>query len=222
MQDAADAANECGAPVGGVVICAGSNYPSPGIRYAVTSSLTLTLDNPALVAVKATTGQGAVFVSGSSINDIVINALLFQSVQTSGTLSNGIGAVNSGTAGNTIIRMDNGTVTASGSSPFPGALLSSITNATNTGNALITLNGGQASNTGGGQGVSAQNSGMGNATVAMTGGSVSSATGTAMRAIVDNAASSGTASVAISGGTVRTASGTGVLSQSELGSAASL
>ncbi|MBB3656882.1 fibronectin-binding autotransporter adhesin [Rhizobium sp. BK650] len=217
--DAAEAANECGAPVAGAVTCAGNNYPSPGISYSVTSSLTLTLNNPALVAVKATTGQGAVFVSGSSTNDIVINALMFQSIQTSGTLSNGVGAVNSGTGGSTIIRMDTGTVIASGSSPLPGALLSSITNATNSGNALITLNGGQASNTGGGQGVSAQNAGTGNATVTMNGGLVSSTTGTAMRAIITNAASSGAAGVAISGGTMMTASGTGVLSQSERGSA---
>ena len=219
MPQSAYAVNECGAPVGGVVTCTGNNYPSPGIRYAVTSSLTLTLDNPALVAVKTTTGQGAVFVGGSSINDIVINALLFQSVQATGILSNGIGAVDSGTAGSAVIRMDTGTVTASGSSTFPGALLASINNSAGTGNALITLNGGQASNTGAGQGVSAQNSGMGNAAVTMTGGSVSSTTGTAMRAIITNATSSGTANVTIGGGTVTTSSGIGVLSQSELGNA---
>ncbi|MFB2567056.1 autotransporter outer membrane beta-barrel domain-containing protein [Rhizobium sp. IMFF44] len=219
MPQSAQAANECGAPVGGVVTCSGSNYPTPGISYSVTSDLTLTLNNPSLVTVKTTSGQGAVFVSGSSINNIVINALLFQSAQASGVLSNGIGAVNSGAAGSTTIRMDTGTVTASGSSPLPGALLSSVSNSAGTGNALITLNGGQVSNTGAGQGASAQNAGMGNATVTMNGGAVSSTTGTAVRAFISNTASSGAASVAIGGGTVTTASGTGVLSQSERGSA---
>ncbi|WP_368046085.1 autotransporter outer membrane beta-barrel domain-containing protein [Rhizobium sp. CBN3] len=212
------AASECGAPVGGVVTCSGSSYPAPGIRYDVTSNLTLTLNNPALVAVKASTGQGAVYVSGSGINDIVINALLFQSAQTTGTLSMGIGASNSGAAGNVVIRMDTGTATASGNA-LSSALLTSITNAANAGNLLITLNGGQANNTGLGQGVSAQHSGLGNAAVMMTGGSVSSVTGTAMRAIISNANSFGATSVTIGGGTATTTSGTAVLSQSERGNA---
>ncbi|MEB3043838.1 autotransporter outer membrane beta-barrel domain-containing protein [Rhizobium mulingense] len=217
LPHSAYAINECGAPVGGVVTCTGSSYPTPGIRYDVTSNLTLTLNNPALVAVKASTGQGAVYVSGSGNNDIVINALLFQSAQTTGALSMGIGAANSG-AGGVVIRMDTGTATASGNA-FSSALLTSITNANNTSDALITLNGGQASNTGAGQGASAQNSGLGNAAVTMTGGSVSSVTGTAMRAIISNAASVGATNVTIGGGSVTTASGTAVLSQSERGNA---
>ena len=55
------AANECGAPVGGVVTCSGSSYPSPGISYNV-NGLTIVLDNPSLVAQKTTAGGGAVYI----------------------------------------------------------------------------------------------------------------------------------------------------------------
>ncbi|WP_342712757.1 autotransporter outer membrane beta-barrel domain-containing protein [Bradyrhizobium sp. B124] len=217
----AHASNECGAPVGGVVTCSGSNYPPPGISYGQ-DGLTLILNSPNMVVQKTTSGNGAVYISTSAanINDIVVNALLFQSIQSIGTLANGISVANSGTAGNSIVRVDTGTVTGNSNSAGTGAVLALINNGAGTGNALITLNGGQLVNTGaGGNGAVANNGGMGNATVTMTGGSVSTNTGTGLRAIVSNAASSGTASVAISGGTVTTASGTGVLSQSERGSA---
>ncbi|MBB3350222.1 fibronectin-binding autotransporter adhesin [Rhizobium sp. BK049] len=216
------AANECGAPVGGVVICTGSSYPAPnGIGYTNSSGLTLTLNNPNLVAVRTGGGQGGVFVSSSvaNVNDIVINALLFQSSQSAVALTNGIAAVNQGTAGNAIVRMDTGTVTVN-TNNLGNGLLASVSNSAGTGNSMLTLNGGQVINTGaGGNGVSALNAGTGNAGIMMTGGSISTNTGIGMRALISNAASSGAASVAISGGTVTTASGMGVLSQAERGSA---
>ncbi|MBB3410069.1 fibronectin-binding autotransporter adhesin [Rhizobium sp. BK316] len=223
VQDAADAANECGGPVGGVVICSGASYPSPGIVYQSAPGLTLTLNNPNLVAQRTAVSVGAVTVTSSAanVNDIVINALLFQSVQSTALLSNGLHASNLGTAGNAIIRMDTGTVTTRSNA---GSLLAGINNTSGnigSGNALITLNGGQVINTGAGNGVYALNQGTGNATITMAGGSVSTvgAAGASLRAIITNTASSGAASVSISGGTVTANPGTGVLSQSELGSA---
>ncbi|MDF0699399.1 autotransporter outer membrane beta-barrel domain-containing protein [Rhizobium sp. MC63] len=221
MPHSADAANECGAPVGGVVTCSGSSYPSPGISYNV-NGITVVLNNSNLVARKTTAGLGAVYVVGGGINvnDIVINALLFQSVQATASLTNGLFAVNNGTAGNSIIRMDAGSVTTASTGAGTGALNAQINNSLGTGNAVITLNGGQVTNTGvGGHGVSALNAGTGNAAVTMNGGAVSTNTGVGLRAIVSNTTSFGTASVAISGASVMTTSGTGVLSQSERGNA---
>ncbi|MBB4571396.1 autotransporter outer membrane beta-barrel domain-containing protein [Rhizobium leucaenae] len=214
------ASNECGAPVGGVVTCSGSSYPSPGISYGQ-NGLTLILNNSNLVAQKTTNGNGAVYISTSAtnINDIVVNALLFQSIQSTGTVSNGISVTNSGTAGNAVIRMDTGTVTARGNFATTGSLLAIINNSAGTGNALITLNGGQLINTSAGSGANAQNGGTGSAAVTMIGGSVSTSTGPGLRAVIANTASSGAASVTIGGGTVTTTSGTGILSQAELGSA---
>ncbi|MDX8504215.1 autotransporter outer membrane beta-barrel domain-containing protein [Mesorhizobium captivum] len=213
------AANECGAPVGGVVTCSGSSYPSPGISYNV-NGLTVILDNPSLVAQKTTSGGGAVYLlSGAiNVNDLVVNALSFQSLQTTQPLAAAINVANQGTAGNAIIRMDTGTATSASASTL-GALLANITNNAGTGDALLMLNGGQVINTGTGYGATAQNAGTGNAGITMTGGSVSSASGAGLRAMITNTASSGAASVTIGGGTVTAASGTGVLSQSELGSA---
>ncbi|MBZ9706309.1 autotransporter outer membrane beta-barrel domain-containing protein [Mesorhizobium sp. ESP7-2] len=215
------AANECGAPVGGVVTCSGSSYPAPGISYNV-NGLTLILNNPNLVAQKTTAGTGAVaIVSGANnINDIVINALLFQSVQSTATLSNGIDAANIGTDGNAIVRMDTGTVT-SRISAGGGSLFALIGNSVGAGNAQITLNDGQVINTGLGNGAYAQNQGTGNAVITMNGGSVSivGAAGAGLRAGITNATSFGAASVTINGGTITANPGTGVLSQSELGSA---
>ncbi|MGP4753324.1 autotransporter family protein [Agrobacterium pusense] len=214
------ALNECGAPVGGVVSCSGTNYPSPGIGYAASTGLTLNLNNANLVAQKSSPGTGPVAITGGSgnIGDLVINALLFQSVQATAALTNGLYILNNGTAGNAIIRMDTGTVTAAGTNANTSSLFALI-NSTGTGDVQINLNGGQASNTGAGSGAYAQNLGTGNAAITMTGGSVSTNTGAGLRAIINNSASSGAASVTIGGGTVTTSSGTGVLSQSERGSA---
>ncbi|MBZ9815255.1 beta strand repeat-containing protein, partial [Mesorhizobium sp. CA7] len=215
----ASAANECGAPAGGVVTCSLSSYPSPGISYNV-NGLTIILNNPSLVAQKTTTGGGAVYLLGGAINvnDLVVNALSFQSLQTTQPLAAAINVANQGTAGNAIIRMDTGSATSASASTL-GTIFANIANSAGTGDALVTLNGGQVSNTGAGDGATARNAGTGNAAITMTGGSVSSATGGGLRAIIANAASSGAASVAVSGGTVTTTSGTGILSQSELGSA---
>ncbi|MBB3571829.1 autotransporter outer membrane beta-barrel domain-containing protein [Rhizobium sp. BK491] len=215
------AANECGAPVGGTVICSGTSYPSPGINYSATAQ-TLVLNNANLVAQKTVNGTGTVYLAGggTNVNDLVINALMFQSVQSTAGLSNGLYVYNPGTAGNAIIRMDTGSVTASSNFATSGSLLALIGNSAGTGNALITLNGGQVINTGTlGAGINARNIGTGNAGITMTGGSVSTAGGIGLSAIIGNAASSGAANVTIGGGTVTTASGTGVLSQSELGNA---
>ncbi|MDG4879671.1 hypothetical protein P9273_31925, partial [Mesorhizobium sp. WSM4935] len=202
-----------------MVTCSGSSYPSPGISYNV-NGLTIVLGNPNLVAQKTTSGGGAVYLLGGGINvnDLVVNALSFQSLQTTQPLAAAINVANQGTAGNAIIRMDTGTATSASASTL-GTLFANIANSAGTGNALITLNGGQVSNTNAGDGATARNAGAGDAAITMTGGSVSSVSGGGVRAIIVNTASSGAASVTIGGGTVTTASGTGVLSQSELGSA---
>ncbi|NTE95165.1 autotransporter outer membrane beta-barrel domain-containing protein, partial [Agrobacterium tumefaciens] len=214
------AANECGAPVGRVVICSGTNYPSPGISYAASTGLTLNLNNAGLVVLKSSPGTGAVAITGGSgnIGDLVINAFLLQSVQSTGALSNGLYILNNGTAGNITIRMDTGTVTAAAASAGTSSIFA-LVNSSGTGNSQINLNGGQVSHTGGGSGAYAQNLGTGNAAITMTGGSVSTNTGAGLRAIINNTASFGTASVTIDAGTVTTTSGAGVLSQSERGGA---
>ncbi|EKJ95066.1 outer membrane autotransporter [Bradyrhizobium lupini HPC(L)] len=214
------AINECGVPVGGAVVCSGNNYPSPGISYSTTTGLALNLNNANLIALKSTAGAGPVAITGGLVNtgDLVINALLFQSVQSTAALANGLYIFNQGTAGDAIIRMDTGTVTAAGTSANTSSLFALIGSA-GTGDAQITLNGGQVGNTGVGSGAFAQNQGIGNADITMNGGSVNSVSGAGLRAVISNAASTGAATVAISGGSVTTSSGTGILSQSQLGNA---
>lgn len=90
------AANECGtATVGGTITCTGTSYPSPGISYNV-NGLTVVLNNPNLVAQKTTAGGGAVYLfsGATNVNDVIVNALSLQSLQTTAPLAAAINVAN--------------------------------------------------------------------------------------------------------------------------------
>jgi uncharacterized protein with beta-barrel porin domain len=207
----ARAANECtaGAPPapGAVVNCPGGPYPT-GIEYTNVTGLTLNLNDPTIVAQRLNAGSsGAVVgVSSSAVNtgNIVVNALNFGSVTGTGTTGRGIMAVNNGTGGDAVVRMDAGLINVTATSSR--GLSASIANAANTGTARVLLNGGTVQRSGSnGTALVAQTTGSGNAEVVVSGGVVT-ASGS-FSTLASATSTTGTASVVIAGGSLTATGG---------------
>jgi outer membrane autotransporter protein len=208
----ARAANECGVDGAGptTLTCAPGNYAA-GITYTNSNGLTLNLDNPGTVVTGGVSIQAT--VSAPTGAQTTINV-------TNGTITAGTSAVsvvNAAINGITSINIQGGTLTSTGLSP---AVFVSAPQA--TGNALVTMTGGQLFNTGTGGGIIATLAtavGTGNATVVITGGTIQSVGIGAQSTI--SGARIGTSSVSMSGGSVLSsgANGSGLLARhSNIGS----
>ncbi|MFZ3120463.1 MAG: autotransporter outer membrane beta-barrel domain-containing protein, partial [Variovorax sp.] len=181
------AASECGpdAPGADTIVCAGASYGA-GITYAPTDGVMLTLNNPGMVV--SGSGVGITLTTATSAT-VALDASSFGSI-TAGGSSNAIAVRNTG-GGLATVTINGGTITSQGTS---GAVLASSANG---GDAEVFVQSGLISNSVG-YGVFAQAGGFGNATAAMSGGTVEAEGGAGLHA----RAVSGTALVTVSGGTV--------------------
>ena len=196
------AADECGIEAVGAdtIVCAKPSYAF--IEYFGVDGLTLTLSNSATDI--GPTGNTGVTVASSATNtnEIVINALNFDTVTADGL---GLAARNDGTAGNAVVTLTNGHVVTNGNSNH--ALSSQVGDPTNSGAARVTMNGGalETNNSNGADvyGLYALQLGIGNAETLMTGGSITlNNGGTGLLSEIVNASSAGIARATMTGGSV--------------------
>ncbi len=150
----AKAADECGAPIGGVVNCASYNGPGP-ISYINVEGLDLILGNSDLTSENTTNSvTGAVFVTGAvgSSGDIVINADLFDDISNTApsyggaVLGGAILAIQNGEGNARIVMGENsGLVRTTGTNSHG---VYAVQTATGLGDATVVLNGGEITTAG--------------------------------------------------------------------------
>ena len=204
----ASAADECGAEGAGAdtVSCTGASFPN-GITYAGSDGLDLVLNNSSMVVVKGTAASG-VNLGGTTANDLIVTATSLTSIN--GGAGTAI-TVNNGGNGKAAIVLNGGSFTANATRTI------SALHSSGAGDSVITMAGGQVTNTLNGGMINlyaeASGSATGNATILMTGGTVQTngnSGSIALNALISNAASSGTASVTMNGGAM-TGNGAGAL-----------
>lgn len=201
----------CGTPTGvpATLNCAAATY-NAGVNYQNANGLTLNFTNPA-----TTIGGLGVLVrsTGTNTNDLAINATNFTSITpttglaASGGFRRGIDVRNSGTGGNVTVLLDGGGLISAFNGPGnrnDGVLAQS--NASVTGDVLITLEDAQVRTFG--NGLWSNHLGNGNAAVVMNGGSVATqgpggvGGPTRGHALWSNHSGTGNATVVMNGGSV--------------------
>lgn len=209
---AAWADNECGSYVGpnDTITCDATSYtvgPGDNITYfaaGTVDGLTLRLDDPALV-VDVADDAVSVINDAASANDVAVEALRFERLETNGIENPGINVVNAGT-GDARVRLEVGVIETRRANAF--GVLAEVDNGTSTASAEIQINGGQIATRGGGaRGARVRHAGSsGLAEVRMTDGVIATR-GTGASGIdvdVDNGGASTLARVDISGGQITT------------------